>query len=255
MAPSSVHPRRLTFLKHPTERLDPTHLAGHTQELEVDRRDVSDAQALSHGDDHRVHVPERRCCKLGAQLNSSLTVFHDRIDDQEVAVSTGQCFQEPDFQRGPVAELVTQKVAGFDQHWLRYEQPTGPTRQQPDALAMVAILDVVGGDQRAGVAEQGPHALCLMDSMASMISRSRRASAMISRYRLDRSGSSMLAKPTHGKRLRNASMSIGSSALFTQLNLAQARLWRRQTPEATPPARLGDNPGVAVTLRHEGMTW
>ncbi|MEQ4303885.1 AAA family ATPase [Plantactinospora sp. B6F1] len=193
---------RPAFLHDPSDRFDHAYPAAHPDELEVHRGDVEHFESLRKGYHSGIDVTERCCDELPHQLGCSTAILVSRIHDGVAVPTAGNRIEELQFQRGAVARVVSEEVARLAKDRFRDEKLSGPLCQQPEAGGMVLVTSVEACDQRAGIAKQLSHALRRTESIASTISRSRRASAMISRYRADSSCSPMFTSPTHGKRRR-----------------------------------------------------
>src|SRR5690606_11476554 len=190
------------LLKHPANRLHRAHPTAHTDELEVDRSDIGDLEALGESDDRSVDVTEWCRDELSHQVCRAAAIFAGSAD--HCIVRFGDCHRVEKllFQRWAVTHMVPEKVAGLTKDRLRDEQLPRPVIQEVGTGSVVAVPSVEGRDQNPRVAENLRHAERRIESIASTISRSWRASAMISRYRAERSPSPVLTRPTHGKRRR-----------------------------------------------------
>lgn len=193
---------RPAFLHDPADGLDRADPATHAHKLEVDRRDVDDLQTFGQGEHGRIDVAEWGRHELPHQVCRAATIVVGRANDVVVRPGARHGVEKLQLKCRTVADVVAQEVAGLPEHRFRDQESSGPLGQQPNARRVVTVSSVEARNERTGVAKQLPHALRRMLSIASTISRSRRASAMISRYRADRSCSPVLTSPTHGKRRR-----------------------------------------------------
>jgi hypothetical protein len=193
---------RQAFLDNPADGLDGAYSATHTDELVVDRGDLDNLQPFGQRKDGSVNVPKGSGDELSHQLGGAASIVIGWIDNGEARAAASDRIKELQLQRRTVTNMVAQEVAGLTEHWFGEQELPGPFSQQARACRMLPVAPIEGRYQRAGIAEELSPALRLTESIASTISRSRRASAMISRYRADRSGSPKFTRPTQGKRRR-----------------------------------------------------